>query len=294
MKTKKDKQVCYRSIQSLASKYSISLLCRVIGISRSGYYKWVQRQCTETEKQREDKQLKQLMMKCVKEVKGIYGYPRIKAWLFRKHGLIVNHKRVYRLMKEMGIQAKIRRKRKYFGKKSEKVVSDNLLNRDFSASHPNKKWVTDITYIDFGKQRMYLSVIYDLFNNEVVAYKLDDQNNLKLVLNKVKEAIKKRDARGTLLHSDRGFQYTSPKYSDLLKKCQIRPSMSRKGNCLDNACIENFFGHLKSELLYLQLFNSKEMIRRAIKNYIHFYNTERIQLKLHSRSPMEYRRMAAS
>ena len=128
-------------------------------------------------------------------------------WLQQKYGIHVNHKRVYRLMREPGLQARIRRKRKFFGYKEKAVVSENRLNREFSASRLNEKWVTDITYIPFNGQRLYLSVIYDLFDNEVVAYKISKRNDLKLVTDTVKAAIKKRNVNGVLLHGDQGFQY---------------------------------------------------------------------------------------
>jgi putative transposase len=148
---------CYGSIQPL---------CEIAGVSRSGYCKWVKRQERPSQKHLEDEQLKEKIKEYHEEVKGIYGYRRVKVWLKRKHKLDINHKRVQRLMREMGIRAVIRKKRPYYGKKEPYVISDNHLNRDFHASKPNEKWVTDITYLIFNGQKLYLSAIKDLYNNE--------------------------------------------------------------------------------------------------------------------------------
>ena len=141
----------------------------------------------------------------------------------------------------------------------------------------------------FNNQRLYLSAIYDLYNNEVVAYQISDRNDLKLVIETIKKARKKRNVKGTIIHSDQGYQYTSRQYQNLLQKYGMVSSMSRKGNCLDNACIENFFGHLKTEVMYLNYFKEKEEVCKAIKKYISFYNFDRFQKKLNNRSPVEFR-----
>ncbi|TVZ75342.1 integrase-like protein [Aeribacillus composti] len=141
----------------------------------------------------EDEQLKEKIKQCHKEVKGIYGYRRVTVWLKRKHKRDINHKRVQRLMREMGIRAVIRKKRPYYGKKGPYVISDNHLNRDFHVSKPNKKWVTDITYLIFNGQKLYLSAIKDLYNNEIVAYHISQRNDIKLVIDTLKKAIKKRN-----------------------------------------------------------------------------------------------------
>jgi putative transposase len=292
VKRKKDQY--YQAIKSLTSQYTVSLLCKILGVSRSGYYKWLRRQAHLGCKAIEDQQLKQLIVQCHQQYKGIYGYYRIVMWLKRKHALVVNHKRVYRLMKELNIQAKIRRKRRYFGgREVEKTVSTNVLNRDFNATRPNEKWVTDITYLQFGQQTLYLSVIYDLFNNEVIAYHISERNDLKLVRVTVEKAVKNQKTEGIVLHSDQGIQYTSRQYHELLQKYKMIPSMSRKGNCLDNACVENFFSHLKTELMYLHRFREKEEVKAAVDHYITFYNEERYQRKLGNLTPKEYKEKIA-
>lgn len=289
MKSIKEIRDVYLAIKKLSIKHSISILCRVGKVSRSGYYKWLKRENTLSKKQLSDLDLQKKIMECHKKVKGIYGYYRITVWLKRTYGIVVNHKRVYRLMKLMGIQAKIRKKKPYFGKREASVISSNILNREFKSNEPNKKWATDITYLLFNNQRLYLSVIIDLFNREVVSYQISDHCSVKLVLDTVKVASKNRSVNGILLHSDQGHQYTSRSYNALLRSKNIQPSMSRKGNCLDNACIENFFGHLKSELMYLNNFKTKNEVIKAVNEYMYFYNNERFQAKLNNRSPIEYR-----
>ena len=196
-------------------------------------------------------------------------------------------------MRELGVQAKIRKKRKFYRCKSEHITAPNILGRDFKATRPNKKWATDVTYLQFQNQTLYLSAIYDMFNNEVISYKISERNDLKFVIETVQAARKKRDVTGVLLHSDQGSQYTSRQYKNLLKNYHITQSMSRKGNCLDNACMENFFGHLKAELMYINRFRNKQEVIQAVHEYIQFYNEARIQTKLNDLSPVEYRTKVA-
>ncbi|MDO7908924.1 IS3 family transposase, partial [Paenibacillus sp. JX-17] len=229
----------------------MSLLCQLTGIARSSYYKWAAGKQKLTRKQIDDQGLKEKILECHTRFRGIYGYLRVRVWLRKTYSLNVNHKRVYRLMKELGIRSRIRRKKPYFGRRETAVVSTNVLNREFHATAPNQKWVTDITYLPLGARFLYLSVIFDLFNNEVVAYRIGRHNNLKLVLDTVKAAVRRRKPAKVLLHSDQGFQYTHKHYHALLERKKMKVSMSRKGNCWDNACIESFFGHLKSECLHL-------------------------------------------
>jgi putative transposase len=280
----KDTKIKFQIILDLSVKYPVQNLCEFAGASRSGYYKWLKQKDIVTPKQRDDEFMKRLILECYNEVNGIYGYYRIKTWLLRKKGIKVNHKRVYRLMIELGIKAKIRRKRGNYKKGTENIVVPNVLNRDFVSSKLNQKWVTDITYLMFNQKRLYLSAIKDLYNNEI-----SHTNYLKLVIDTIKEAKKKQDVRGVTLHSDQGFQYTSRQYHKLLKKNKFIQSMSRKGNCLDNASMENFFGHLKSEVMYLHSFKSEADVIKAIDQYIYFYNHERFQKKLSNLSPVEYR-----
>lgn len=267
----------YEVIQGMAHQYSIQLLCDLSQVSRSGYYKWLQRQTYLSPKQIEDQKIKERIKECHAKLKGIYGYRRVMVWLRRRHGLQLNHKRVQRLMHELGIRAVIRKKRPYYGKKEVHIISQNHLNRDFQASKPDEKWVTDITYLIFRGQKLYLSAIKDLYNNEIVAYHISRRNDLKLVMDTLKKARKRRKVQGVLLHSDQGFQYTSRQYNNLLKKYQMKASMSRKGNCWDNASMENFFSHFKSECFHLHSFHTVDEVKTAVQQYIRFYNHQRFQ-----------------
>ncbi|KMY42801.1 integrase [Peribacillus loiseleuriae] len=283
-------------IHELTDHFTIITLCKIAGVSKSGYYKWLKRQDNPTDKELDDQSIVTKIIKCQQDpdINWSYGYPRVQTWLKKTYGLKVNHKRIYRLMKANGIQAKIREKKwKHFGRKEKYVVSENDLNREFSATRPNEKWVTDITYLLFNGKKHYLSAILDLYNNEIISYKISERNDLKLVADTVKEAIKKREVKGLLLHSDQGFQYTSIRYNKLLKRCNMKQSMSRKGNCLDNACMESFFSHFKAECFYRYQFDSSNEVKEAVKNYMKFYNHKRFQKKLNNLSPTEYRAKAA-
>jgi putative transposase len=283
----------YKTIESLSGEYSVLALCKLAQVSRSGYYKWLRRSPEKTRKQQEDEQLLAWLKEGHQAVKGIYGYPRMTAWLRRHHSCTVNHKRVYRLMKQAGLQSLIRRKKRFYKPVCEGNKADNTLNREFKAERPNEKWVTDITYLPHQGMNLYLSTIKDLFSKEIVAYQISERNDLQLVLDTLDRAIKKEEVTGVLIHSDQGFQYTSHKYKHVLQEYKINRSMSRRGNCLDNACMENFFSHFKAECLYLNRFSSKDELVQAVHSYIRFYNEERIQCGLNYQSPVEYRSLAA-
>ncbi|MBB5325722.1 transposase InsO family protein [Anoxybacillus tepidamans] len=205
----------------------------------------------------------------------------------------MNHKRVRRLMRELGIRSVIRKKRPFYGHRGS-VVFPNVLNREFYAENPYQKLVTDITYVRVGDTFAYLSVVLDLYNNEIVAWELSNRNDLPLVINTLNQLNGKLLDKNALLHSDQGFQYTTKSYENHLKELQIQGSHSRKGNCYDNACIESFFSHLKTEKLYLVRPKTIEQAYQAIQEYIHFYNHSRFQEKLNGLSPIEYREKAAA
>jgi transposase InsO family protein len=268
------------------------LLCQLTGVSRSGYYKWLKRSRTLTDADIEELKLKDKISECYMKSRCTYGLPRIKLWL-RARGIIVNHKRIYRLMKELNIRAIIRRKRKKLPKVPEAIIAENILNRDFAASAPNQKWVADVTQLRFGWKPLYLCTILDLFNNEVVAYTVGNQNSAEFVIGTFKHAIAGKKIEKLIFHSDRGANFTSKRFQETLLEYGIEPSMSRTGNCWDNACIESFFSHLKAETFYLENLQTEAEIRKAISRYIHWYNNERIQLRLGS-SPVAYPRRNAA
>lgn len=215
------------------------------------------------------------------------GYPRITTAL-NKMGIKINHKRVYRLMRENGIHSITSKKRRYFGKKGS-IMYPNLLEREFKNRQLNETLVTDITYIPFNNGFYYLSAVQDLYNNEIVAWKVSKRNDLNLVLDTLKEVVQKRNVQGTILHSDQGFQYTSKKYNKQLEKHGLLGSHSRKGNCLDNACIESFFSHFKTELLYQYDYRTEQELLQAIESSLYYYNYKRFQKRLNQCAPVEYR-----
>ena len=200
--------------------------------------------------------------------KGRYGYRRITAAL-RNSGIHLNHKTVQRLMKELGLVCRVR-VRKYRSYKGEVgKIAPNLLNRNFHAEKPNQKWVTDVTEFTLFGQKLYLSPVLDLHNGYLVSYTISDRPVLGMVTSMLEKAFETiPDGTGLILHSDQGWQYQHRQYQRMLRKKGIRQSMSRKGNCLDNAVMENFFGLLKSELLYLQQFDSLEHFKQELVDYL--------------------------
>ena len=279
MKTSVKYLVIYRHKE----KYTISEMCRFFKVSRSGYYDYVKRM----ERPDRDLPLAEQIKECQQEVKRTYGYRRVQIWLERK-GIYKNPKTVLRVMQKYNLLSVVRRKRyQHYGECLHRYP--NLLNRDFRADRPNQKWVTDISYIKTGQGFLYLSVVRDLYDNSIVAYKTGTEQNINLVLSTIKEAKRKEKVTAELqLHSDQGFQYTSHAYFKLTQSYGIIPSMSRRGNPYDNALAENFFSILKTECIYRAKPRTYEEARLLIGEYIHFYNYQRIQLKT-KLTPMEYR-----
>ncbi len=225
---------------------------------------------------------------------GRYGYRRITAQL-RNEGTDINHKTVQKLMGQMGLKAKRRRQhyRSYKGERGK--IAPNVINRNFHTTAPDQKWATDVTQMKIKDRWVYLSPILDMFNGEIVSYVISDSPDLKMVMTMLDNALKKRDVQGTLiLHSDQGWHYQHKRYQKALADRHITQSMSRKGNCLDNAMMENFFGLMKNELLYLQEWDSVEQFKAALRNYIRYYNDDRIKLRLNGKSPVQYRALFQS
>jgi len=268
------------------------VLCEVAEIPRSSYYKWLQRKPSARELA--NQQLTEAMITLHEKVGGIYGYRRLTLHLCRQMQQQINHKRIQRLMRLKGIQSVIRRKRKKYVPSSPQHVAENLLNRKFHAETPNEKWLTDVTEFKYGHaQKAYLSAILDLHDNTIVSYVLGKSNNNSLVFRTLKLAMQTAPDSTPMLHSDRGFQYTSPSFKKLLDG-KIVQSMSRVGRCIDNGPMESFWGTLKCEKYYLRrTYPTFEELQKDIDAYIHFYNNERLQVKLNGLSPMEFRTKAA-
>jgi putative transposase len=251
-------------------------MCDFFQVSRSGYYAWVKR----LDLPDKDDILANKIRQCQVESKQTYGYRRVVVWLARKYGIVINHKAALRIMNKYGLLSQIRRRRKYRYLNEQLHRYSNALNRDFHADRPNQKWVTDISYIHTKEGVMYLSVIKDVYDNSIISYNLGTEQAINLVTDTIKLAKQKEKVTdGLILHSDQGFQYTSHAYFNLTKEYGISPSMSRRGNCLDNACVENFFGILKTECIYRVKPSTLEEARQLIDEYIYFYNYERIQVK---------------
>ncbi|WP_144641423.1 IS3 family transposase [Bacillus cereus] len=225
----------FEIIHKLHKNYPIIWLVTIVGVSRSGYYKWRDTEEVRRKRYQYEKLLKKHLM-AIHHTRPFYGCPCLQVVL-KKEGFHVNHKRVYRLMKELNIRSVIRKKRRFFGWKAS-IIQPNRLNRVFNTNKPNHLYVTDITYLNLGGRFYYLSAIQDLFNNEIVVWELSKRNDLKLVSDTVKKLATTREVQGAIRHSDQGFQYTSKTYNDQIKTFGIIGSHSCKGNCLDNAyCI---------------------------------------------------------
>lgn len=260
-------------------------------VSRSSYYKWLNRKESNTET--ENKMLITKIIELYEEVDGIYGYRRMTMNLNRRLGDLYNHKRIYRLMKLSGLKSVIRRKKNRYIKSTPQHVAENLLNREFVADKPNEKWVTDVTEFKYGNsQKAYLSAILDLHDKTIVAYVLGHSNNNDLVFRTLDLALNVSLGASPMIHSDRGFQYTSIGFKQRLDAAGMIQSMSRVGRCIDNGPMEGFWGSLKCEKYYLHKYNTYEDLSNAIDEYVNFYNTKRLQKKLNSLSPMEYRALA--
>lgn len=252
-------------------------MCDFFAVSRSGYYGFIHR----LGRPEKDAELAELIRQQQEKCFHTYGYRRM--WLaLEKRGIHHNPKTILRVMKKYDLLAEIRRRRKWVNMGQQAHKYENLLNRQFHADRPNSKWVTDITYIHTKQGVLYLSMIRDLYDNSIVAYMTGTEQTVNLVLDTIRQAMrkeKKRAAAELQLHSDQGFQYTSGAYFQLTLRYGITPSMSRCGNCYDNAMAENFFSILKTECIYRQKISSFQQANQLIDNFIYFYNYERIQLK---------------
>lgn len=277
-------------IQKLRQKHSLQLLLSIALIPRATYYYHAKGQAQPDKYDA----AKQEIAVIYHENKGRYGYRRITMEL-HKLGFLLNHKTVHRLMKQLGLVCHVRMK-KYRSYKGEVGrIAPNLLERNFEAEKPNQKWVTDVTEFSLFGQKLYLSPILDLCSRDIVSYSISDKPVLSMVTEMLNEAFTRiPDGTNLVLHSDQGWQYQHKQYQQMLKEKGVRQSMSRKGNCLDNAIIENFFGLLKSELLYLQKFKSMDHFKTELIIYLDYYNNRRIKAKLKGLPPAIHRLQALS
>lgn len=261
------------------------MLLRIAQLSRSTfYYQLAKQQVADPLLS-----LKQRIQRLYHQHKGRYGYRRITAAL-RQAGELVNHKKVQRIMQQLGLKSLIRIKKYRSYRGQEGRIAPHLLQRQFTATHPNQKWVTDVTEFAVAGEKLYLSPIMDLYNGEIIAHELRTRPVLKMVTDMLERAMKRlEENEKPWVHSDQGWHYQHSNYQKRLTNRGLEQSMSRRGNCLDNAAMESFFGTLKSELYYLQKWQSVKQLKKAITEYIDYYNHKRIKLKLKGLSPVQYR-----
>ena len=266
-------------------------LCEYLHLSRGAYYRWLRKPASNSERYNNEISEK---IKGIHEAHPDMGYRRIRDELDKKHDIVVNDKRVLRICRKDRIRSTIRWQPKSCTKNSNDPahIARNYLNRNFHADAPNEKWLTDVTefkyYVGNEVHKVYLSAILDLYDRRIVAYKIGDRNDNPLVMNTFDEAVAIEPNVHPLFHSDRGFQYTSRQFCTKLRKHHMKQSMSRVAHCIDNGPMEGFWGILKREMYYGKRFTSKAELVDSIESYIHYYNTERIQRKLHLMTPVEY------
>jgi putative transposase len=277
-------------VGTLRKKYTVTAILSALNVPRATYYRWASSQPVKLSVEEET------IISLCEETQYRYGHRKIKEILKRKYQIKLNRNTVQRIMQKYHLQCRVKQKRKWKSQGESVIVAPNLLQRDFHAIKPNQKWVTDITYIQYGPKTLYLSTIIDLFNNQIVAYKLYTHQQIPLVVDTLKEALQKRgNPKGVIIHSDQGSVYTSYTYQNLIKEKNLVSSMSRRGNCWDNAVIESFHSNLKSEEFQYVKFNSLsiEKVRERVDKFMRYYNQERIQEKLGYQTPIEFGNMAA-
>lgn len=263
-------------------------MCALAGVSRSGYYKWLL--CKQGRQETLNQKLCELIGIFYKNSKGVLGYRQMALKLNRETKFRVNEKRVLRLMRILGLKSVCRRSKRTWKPSDWQVIAENRLNREFHAQTFGQKWLTDITEMKYGTgKKAYLSAILDLSDKSIVAFKLGHSNNNELVFETFDAAHLSYPDMTPLFHSDRGYQYTSKSFKKKLDEAGMTQSMSRVGKCIDNGPMESFWGTLKTEMYYLERFESYEDLRKAVEEYIIYYNTKRYQKRLKGMTPMEYR-----
>ena len=271
--------------------WSIRWMCQQLNISKAAYYKWLHREIPKAEK--ENILLAQLIQEYDERYNHILGYRRMTEWINILNTTNFSKNRVHRIMKIINVHSVIRKQPKKYKKSTPERTAENILKRDFNASKPNEKWVTDVTEFKWSNgtktKKLYLSAILDLYDRTVVSYAISKRNDNNLVFKTFNKAIAANPNAAPILHSDRGFQYTSPAFQNKLQTQGMQQSMSRVGHCIDNGPTEGFWGIIKSEMYYLNTFKDEKSLRTAIEKYIHFYNYERFQSRFGVRTPMQVR-----
>ncbi|MEZ3425270.1 MAG: IS3 family transposase [Lachnospiraceae bacterium] len=277
---------------SETKKWSINWMCRQLEISRAAYYKWLHREIPKCEL--EDVELAELIKEYDERFNHILGYRRMASWMNHFNHTDYSCKCIHRIMKKLGIHAMIRKKKKKYTLSTPEITTANKLKRDFMASKPNEKWVTDVTEFKVPQEnkKLYLSAILDLYDRYPVAYVIKARNDNRLVFETFDKAVGANPNAKPLFHRDRGFQYTSKVFQRKLKEHEIDQSMSRVGHCIDNGPTEGFWGIIKSEMYQMYKITDETSLRYAINDYIRFYREERPQERYHCKTPAEVRREA--
>ena len=272
--------------------WSINWMCKQLNVSRAAYYKWLHREIPEQEM--ENIKLANLIKEYDERFNHILGYRRMTSWINHFNHTNYKRKRVHRIMKKLGIHAVIRKKKKKYSPSKPEAVAENKLNRDFNATTPNEKWVTDVTEfkVPGEKKKLYLSAILDLYDRYPVSFVIGTRNDNRLVFKTFDKAISANPEAKPLFHSDRGFQYTSKVFQSKLKKLNIEQSMSRIGHCIDNGPTEGFWGIIKSEMYQMYTITDEKSLRYAINEYMRFYSEYRPQDRYECKTPLEVRNEA--
>jgi transposase InsO family protein len=281
--------VKYAWIKEYSKRFQVSVMCRVLKVDKSSYYRWIKG--GEVVK-RVDKKLNELIKMIFIQGRENYGTRRIKVQLLKRFGYIVSRRRIGAIMKDLGLKAKTKKRYKINTTDSNHNLPTalNILNRDFNASTPDEKYVGDITYIPTNEGWLYLATVIDLYSRRIVGWSMDDNMRVSLVNNALNMAISNRNpSKGLIWHTDRGSQYASYSHKDLLSKHGIIQSMSRKGNCWDNAVAESFFHTLKTELVYHEIYETRAQANQSIFEYIEvYYNRQRSHSTNNYLSPVEF------
>ncbi len=275
-------------------QWSISWMCGKLDISRASYYKWLNRKVPQTEQENET--IAVLIREYDERFGHILGYRRMTLWINRLNSTNYSRNRIHRIMQKLNVHAVIRKKRPNYVYSKAEAVAENILQRNFTASAPNEKWVTDVTELKIpgGNRKLYLSAILDLYDRSVISYVVSRSNNNHLVFDTYAAAITANPDAKPIFHSDRGFQYTSWQFRTRLDTQGITQSMSRVGCCIDNGPTEGFWGILKAEMFQLFPVTDEESLITAIDGFFRFYNYERYQARFNGKTPMEVRAEALS
>lgn len=286
----------YKAIQFYdeTESWPVEWMCKSLEVSRAGYYKWLKHETSDEETENET--IVQLIREYDERFKHTLGYRRMTGYINRLNHKQYGEKRIHRLMKILGIHSVIRPKKRKYQHTAPEAVSENVLKRDFNANRPNEKWATDVTefkwYDGPTVHKLYLSAIIDLYDRSIVGYEMSCRNDNALVFSTFDQAIEANPDAKPLFHSDRGFQYTSSVFQCKLTEQGMTQSMSRVGHCIDNGPTEGFWGIVKAEMYNLQKFCSVDELRKAIEDFIRYYNEGRYQARFGYQSPAEVRAAA--